>query len=278
MKIKQVLEKAYYKLKENDIEEASMKARRLLAFVLNVSKEYLIIHNEQEIDKINIDIYNSHIETLITGKPIQYIIGKQEFMGIEFNVNENVLIPQPDTEILVEKTIEILKKYEKPKVLDLCTGSGAIAVSLAEYVPEAKVIASDISIEALNLAKTNDRENKVEFIHSDLFENISDKFDVIVSNPPYIKREEIKKLSKEVQNEPKLALDGGKDGLEFYKKIIKQANQYLNSNGYLCLEIGEDQKEEVLNLIQEDGNYENIKTYKDLGRNDRVIICNKNVI
>ena len=275
MNIKEVLEQAITKLKENNLEEVNIKARRLLAFTLNVSKEYLIINSNLEIAEENIKQYNSNIEKIIEGEPIQYIIGKQEFMGIEFNVNKNVLIPQPDTEILVEKTVEILKEYTEPKVLDLCTGSGAIAISIAKYVPKAKVSASDISQEALKVAQENDKENKVNFIHSNLFENITDKFDAIVSNPPYIKTEEIKRLSKEVQSEPNIALDGGQDGLYFYKKIIEQATEYLEENGYLCLEIGEDQRKEVVNLIKQSGNYKDIKTYKDLGENDRVIISKK---
>ena len=275
MKIKEILEQAIIELKENDIDDAINKARRLLAFTLNTTKEYLIINSEQEILEENIEEYNANIERLISGEPIQYIIGKQEFMGIEFKVNENVLIPQPDTEILVEKTIEILKQYKDPSVLDLCTGSGAITVSLTKYTPQAKISASDISEEALKVAKINDKENKVNFIHSNLFENIDQKFDVIVSNPPYIKTEVIETLSKEVQKEPHLALDGGQDGLFFYKRIIEQAHKYLNENGYLCLETGEDQREEVVDLITQNGNYKDIKTYKDLGENDRVIICEK---
>jgi len=275
MKLKEVLNKAITQLKENNIEEYTNKARRVLSFTLNVQKEYLITHNEEEIIEEKIKEYDNYIKQIIQGKPIQYIIGKQEFMGIYFNVNENVLIPQPDTEILVEKTIEILKNYTEPKVLDLCTGSGAIAVSIAKYVPNAKVFASDISETALEIAKINDKDNKICFIHSDLFENIKYKFDVIVSNPPYIKTEEIKTLSKEVQNEPYLALDGGQDGLYFYKKIIEQAHQHLEQDGYLCLETGEDQKEEVANIIKQNRNYKEIKTYKDLGGNDRVIICKK---
>lgn len=275
MKLREILEQAINKLKENNIEEATSKARRLLAYSLNVSKEYLITHNNDAINEEKIKEYNKYIEEQISGKPIQYIIGKQEFMGIEFTVNENVLIPQPDTEILVEKTIEIIKKIKEPKVLDLCTGSGAIAVSIAKYVPDAKVYASDISKKALQVAKINDKENKVNFIESNLFENIEGNFDVIVSNPPYIKTKEIKALSKEVQNEPHLALDGGQDGLYFYREIIEEAHKYLSEKGYLCLEIGDDQKEEVVDLINRSGKYENIQVYKDFGGNDRVVICNK---
>ena len=275
MKIQEILNEAIFRLKENKIEEPINKAKRLLAFTLNVTKEYLLINYQEEIPKEKVKTYNENIEKLISGEPIQYIIGKQEFMGIEFIVNKNVLIPQPDTEILVEKSIEIAKTYEKPKILDLCTGSGAIAVSMGEIFPQAIIYASDISKEALQIAKTNDKSNKIKFIQSDMFENIEEKFDIIVSNPPYIKTEEIKKLSKEVQNEPNIALDGGKDGLQFYKEIIEQAYNYLNKNGYICLEIGEDQKEGVTKLIENNRHYKDIKTYKDLNKNDRVIIFKK---
>lgn len=275
MKIKEALYACINNLKENNIDEAHSKARRLLAFTLNVPKEYLIINNEKELSKQDFEYYNSYITRLINGEPIQYIIGKQEFMGIEFNVNKDVLIPQPDTEILVEETIKIAKEYNKPKVLDLCTGSGAIAVSIKKYVPEAEVFASDISIKALQIAKINNVDNNINFIESNLFENINNEFDIIVSNPPYIRTEEIKGLSQEVQNEPLIALDGGQDGLDFYKDIIKQAHNHLKSNGKLCLEIGDEQKDAITQILKSNFNYTNIKYYKDLQGNDRVIIVEK---
>ena len=275
MKIKEALYACINNLKENNIDEAHSKARRLLAFTLNVPKEYLIINNEKELSKQDFEYYKNYITRLINGEPIQYIIGKQEFMGIEFNVNKDVLIPQPDTEILVEETIKIAKEYNKPKVLDLCTGSGAIAVSIKKYVPEAEVFASDISIKALQLAKINNIDNNINFIESNLFENINNEFDIIVSNPPYIRTEEIKSLSKEVQNEPLIALDGGQDGLNFYRDIIKQAHNYLKSNGKLCLEIGDEQKDAITQILKSNFNYTNIKYYKDLQGNDRVIIVEK---
>lgn len=272
MKIKDLLRDTINKLNKIGIQESANKARRLLAFTLNVPKEYLIIHNEDEIELNKLELYNKYIEQIIEGLPIQYIIGKQEFMGINFFVNENVLIPQPDTEILVEKVLEILKNYTEPKVLDLCTGSGAIAIAILKYAMNAKVFASDISKAALEVAKINDRYNRVKFIHSNLFQNIKEKFDVIVSNPPYIKTDEIKTLDKDAQNEPHLALDGGKDGLDFYKIIIEQAHKYLKKDGYLCLEIGDDQKNNIVSLIKNNGNYTQIETFKDLSKNDRVII------
>lgn len=275
MKIKEILQESIKQLKANEVEEPHAKARRLLAFTLEVPKEYLIINYDKEISKKQETIYKQYIKNLLEGEPIQYILGKQEFMGIEFAVNKDVLIPQPDTEILVEEVIKLLKQYKKPKILDLCTGSGAIAISISEKVSEAQIYASDISEKALAIARINDRSKKIKFILSDLFNNIEDKFDIIVSNPPYIKTHEIEKLSKEVQNEPILALDGGIDGLEFYRKIIGQASKYIKKNGYLCLEIGEKQKKQVKDIINNEKKYADIKEYKDLNKNDRVIICKK---
>ena len=258
MKIKEILQESIKQLKANEVEEPHAKARRLLAFTLEVPKEYLIINYDKEISKKQETIYKQYIKNLLEGEPIQYILGKQEFMGIEFAVNKDVLIPQPDTEILVEEVIKLLKQYKKPKILDLCTGSGAIAISISEKVSEAQIYASDISEKALAIARINDRSKKIKFILSDLFNNIEDKFDIIVSNPPYIKTHEIEKLSKEVQNEPILALDGGIDGLEFYRKIIGQASKYIKKNGYLCLEIGEEQKKQVKDIINNEKKYADI--------------------
>lgn len=277
MKVRDVLCSAVTELKRYGVEEPVSKARRVLAYVLGRSKEYLISHDGEEISSCDVEKFKCCIRKLINGVPIQYVIGFQEFMGIEFEVNENVLIPQPDTEILVYEVLNIARKYSKPKILDLCTGSGAIAISLSRSIPSAQIWASDISEEAIKIAKRNDKYNKVTFVHSDLFENISTKFDIIVSNPPYIKSDEIKTLSKEVQNEPKIALDGGKSGLDFYEKIINNANKYLTSQGHLCLEIGEDQKDAVLKIFKTSNIWTEIETYKDLGNNDRVITAKINI-
>ena len=196
-------------------------------------------------------------------------------MKMSFFVNNDVLIPQPDTEILVEETIKIAKKIKKPIILDLCTGSGAIAVSLKKYLQDSIIYASDISSKALEVAKINAKNNNVEvnFFESDLFENLPNiKFDIIVSNPPYIKKDVIKTLDKEVQNEPRLALDGGIDGLDFYRKIVNDGYHYLKYNSYLCLEIGYDQKEEVMEIIKNERKYMNTYCLKDLYDNNRVIV------
>lgn len=193
MKIKGLLEQAIKQLRENNVQEPASIAKRILAFTLDVSKEYLIVHDEEEVQEKIVERYNEYIKQILQGKPVQYILGKQEFMGIEFLVNENVLIPQPDTEILVEQTIKIAQNYENPSLLDLCTGSGAIAISIAHYLPNSLVFASDISKQALDIAKQNDKQSKVTFIESNLFENITQKFNIITTNPPYIKTKEIRK-------------------------------------------------------------------------------------
>ena len=282
MKIKEILIEGNKLLKDNFIEEETIICKLLLKYLLNKDNSYLVIHQDEEIEQDIENIFFEYINEIIQGKPIQYIVKNQEFMGLDFYVDENVLIPQPDTEVLVLKTVDIcknLKNSQNLKILDLCTGSGAIAISLAKILQkekiQAQIYASDISLKALEVAKKNNENNKtnVKFILSDLFQNIDEKFDIIVSNPPYIKTKIINTLSKQVQNEPKLALDGGEDGLDIYRKIINQALAYLN--GYLCLEIGFDQKNEVTSLIKENKNYENIEQIKDFSGNDRCIICKK---
>ena len=280
MKIKEVIEEGKNVLSKNNIEDNVIITRELLAFVLGVEKQYLVIHLADELNAEDYIKFKENINKLINGKPLQYITNNQEFMGLNFFVNENVLIPQPDTEIIVEETLkkckELLLKNGKIKILDLCTGSGAIAVSLSIFLGgEAEVFASDISTKALEVAKYNNGKNNtnVRFIESNLFENIQEqKFNIIVSNPPYIRSNVINNLPKQVQNEPHLALDGGEDGLKFYKKIIEQSCNYIE-NGYLILEIGYDQKEDVENLLKENKNYSEIKTIQDFSGNDRCTIA-----
>ena len=278
MNIQEIVNYSTNKLKENNIEDYNLKAKLLISKVINKPKEYLLIHNNEEIKEEKIFEIKKNLDKIIQGYPIQYITQNQEFMGLNFYVNESVLIPQPDTEILVEEVINIAGTIAEPKILDLCTGSGAIAVSLKKNINElSKVSASDISKNALDVAKINAKNNKakIEFIESDLFENIEKKFNIIVSNPPYIKTEIIKDLSLEVQNEPHIALDGGQDGLDFYRKIINNAYKYLEDDGYLALEIGYDQKQDVIMLIENSQQYKEIYSKKDLSENDRIVICKR---
>lgn len=279
MKIKEVLEHKIKKLKQNNVNDAVVKAKIILAFILDVKKEYLIIHDDIEIKEEDIKLYEKCIDEIIVGKPIQYITHQQEFMKINFYVDENVLIPQPDTEILVEEAIEQINNNSK-RVLDLCTGSGAIAISLAKYTKVNEIYASDISKKALKVAIKNATGNdvigRVKFIESDLFKKLLGfTFDIIVSNPPYIKRNTIKKLDKEVQNEPHIALDGGEDGLTFYKEIIENAYNFLANKGKLMLEIGYDQKNEVIQILEKQNRYKDIYSKKDLCGNDRIIVATK---
>lgn len=282
MKIEDILKDNILKLKEANIEDANIIARELLAYTLKKDRQYLIINSKEEIGREEQVEYNNNIDSIIMGKPLQYITNKQEFMKMNFFVNESVLIPQPDTEILVEKVLEICNKFfenQEIKILDLCTGSGAIAISLYKYLKDEnkKIFASDISDKAIEVAKLNAKENgaKIEFIQSNMFEQIAEnKFDIVVSNPPYIEREELKKLPKDVRHEPHIALDGGIDGLDFYRIIAENAYKYIKNKGKLCLEIGYNQKNEVVKILEETGKYDNIEAYKDLSGNDRCIVAN----
>ena len=281
MTIKEAMGKAAVMLKVGQIETPKMKARLLMQHVLQKNRQYLIVYDNEIISKEKQNEYFKYVEKLRQGVPLQHITHSQEFMKMNFFVNEDVLIPRVDTECLVEEVIEVAKRLNAINILDLCTGSGVIAVSLAKFIPNSKITAVDISNKALEIAKRNAKENNVEdqiaFVKSDLYKNLPDKkYDIIVSNPPYIKRKVIKTLDREVQKEPKIALDGGYDGLDFYRKIIPNAYIYLKVGGYLCLEIGYDQKEEVIDIINYSDKYTNAYCKKDLYDKDRVI-CAKMV-
>ena len=278
MNIKEALEFGKKYLNEKNIDYSILKCKIILSEILGVQKEFLIIHDMQELNKNQETKYKEFLVRLADNEPLQYIINRQEFMKLNFFVDNNVLIPQPDTEILVEKIIEISKNINrKLKILDLCTGSGAIAISLAKNISNCEIYASDISKEALKIAKLNLEKNEVQInlIESDLFDNIHEyDLDIIVSNPPYIKSEIIDLLDEEVKKEPVLALDGGKDGLDFYRIIAIKSKDYLNENGILALEIGYDQKNQINEILKHEG-YKKIENIRDLANNDRVIICRR---
>ncbi len=270
MNISELLVNGKHLLK--DIEDGNIKARILLEYILKLSREKIVSNPNIEVSDNNVESYLNKINDIKNGMPIQYITNKQEFMKLNFYVDKNVLIPQPDTEILVEKAIEICNNHGNDiKILDLCTGSGAIGISIAKNIKNAKVYATDIKNAVIDIAKQNAKQNNVdniEFIVSDMFENIQEKdFDIIVSNPPYIETDVIKTLPTEVRNEPIIALDGGKDGLKFYKIILSEYKKYLKKDGYLLLEIGYNQAKCVGELINL-----NYSIIEDLAGNDRVII------
>lgn len=275
MTIQEALKQGMSEIKST--ESPKLKARLLMQYILKQTRQYVIVNDMKELDEIQEKQYFEAIDKIKKGFPIEHITHQKEFMKLNFFVDENVLIPRQDTEILVEEVIEIANKIGAGKILDLCTGSGAIGISLAKYLPNSGLTLVDISKEAMQIAKKNasinEVENQITFIYSNLFDNLeSQKFDIIVSNPPYIKTEDIKHLENQVKKEPYIALNGGQDGLDFYRKIIKEAYKYLNKGGYLCLEIGFDQKYDVIELIENEEKFEDTYSKKDLYDNDRIII------
>ena len=274
MTIKECINEAKTKNKQLDI----IDLKRIIKKILNINENDLIYNLDQSISEEKKAEFEEDVLKLENGMPLQYIINEQYFMGNSFFVNEDVLIPQPDTEILVEQVIELCKKSsEINKILDLCTGSGAIAISIKEILKEnCEMHASDISKNAIEVAKINEervlnKNNQINFIQSDMFEDINDKYDIIVTNPPYIESNTINDLPKDVQNEPKIALDGGEDGLKYYRIIKENIKDYLKEDGYLVMEIGYNQKEAVTNM------FHNSRCIKDYAKNDRVVIWKNSI-
>lgn len=259
-------------LKEANIGEASLDAWYLMEYALSTNRMDFLMNRNQTVCEKQVEQYQKLIEQRASHIPLQHLTGVQEFMGYPFKVNEFVLIPRQDTELLVE---EVLKKADGKKVLDMCTGSGCIIISLSKFSNLQKAVGVDISKEALKVAKENVIALKadVDLIESDLFSNVNkeESFDIIVSNPPYIESSEVDKLMPEVKDhEPRLALDGMEDGLYFYRKIVKEAKHYLTENGALFFEIGYNQGKVVRELMIENG-YKEVKVIKDLCGLDRVV-------
>ncbi len=278
MVIKEALKKSIELLEENNIEESMLKAKIILANLLSKPKEYLFINEKEKLDKQVEESFFEKINELCNNVPLQYLTNSQEFYGLNFYVNNDVLIPRSDTEILVEEVIKHIKNIKNVenniKILDMCTGSGIIAIILAKYCENVNITAVDKSEEALNVAiknaKIHNVYEKINFMKSDMFENLKNKYNIIVSNPPYIEREVINTLSKDVQNEPKMALDGGIDGLEFYKIIEKNTEKFLEKGGEIFLEIGYNQKNSVSQIFSK--KFDSINCIKDLNGLDRVVI------
>lgn len=277
--LKQLYKVGTVKLAEEGIEEFSLDAWYLLEYVTGVSKAMYFAEPERAVFEENADRYIDCIRQRAAHIPLQHITGEQEFMGYPFCVNEHVLIPRQDTEILVEEAIQIMRP--KMKILDMCTGSGCIVLSILKmckekyYMTDLQGIGADVSEEALKVARENSRrlEVPVTWIQSDLFAKIpeEEKYDVIVSNPPYIETAVIDTLQEEVRlHDPYIALDGKEDGLYFYRRIISEAGKYLKPQGKLMFEIGCDQAEAVEELMKNAG-YEQITVKKDLAGLDRVV-------
>lgn len=259
------------KLKEAQIKEAKLDARLLLEEVCGTNRNDLLVHEKNPVSEENYNCYVNYIEKRSQHIPLQHILGYQEFMGLHFVVTPDVLIPRQDTETLVEEVMRFL--HDGMRILDVCTGSGCILLSLLKYSNDCKGTGCDLSEKAVSVAEENARALGIsaEFVQSDLFENIRGRYEIIVSNPPYIASEEIPALMEEVrEHDPLMALDGGKDGLYFYREIIKQAGDYLYPGGMLFFEIGCGQAADVSGYMRQAG-YQDITICKDLSGLDRVV-------
>ena len=246
----------------------------------DVDRIYIHLNLNKELTKEQYDEFLGYINDRINGRPVAYIVGNREFMGLDFFVKEGVLIPRPDTETLVEEIIQLCKnKNEEINIVDIGTGSGAITVSLAKYIKNSKITSLDISDIPLEVGKinavNNGVDNRIEFLKSDVFtaiKNTEKKFDIIVSNPPYIPKKDIETLHTQVKDyEPYNALEGGEDGLDFYRQITEESVQYLKQGGILAYEVGHDQSEDVSKIMKHHG-YDKIYTKKDIQGIDRVVI------
>lgn len=272
---KTLLEQGENHLRAAGIADAGLDAWYLMEYVSGMDRAGYFLNQEETASSEKIQCYLELIKKRGGHIPLQHLTGSQEFMGLEFLVGPEVLIPRQDTELLVENLLPIITGK---KVLDLCTGSGCIGISLAKLGNPERVDAVDLSEKALLVAQENARRFQVDvhFLKSDMFQNITETYDVIVSNPPYITSSVINTLMPEVkEHEPRMALDGGEDGLSFYRLIARESKQYLASNGMLWLEIGYDQGESVSGLLEKDGFYD-VKCLKDLCGLERVVCGIKN--
>ncbi len=271
MTLREAYEYGQKRLQDAEIEDAVLDAWYLLEFVTGISRAMYFLRMNEEMNAEQEKQYKVYLKTRANHIPLQHITGVQEFMGLEFCVNEHVLVPRQDTEVLVESVLEVLETGMD--VLDMCTGSGCIIISLKKLKEDIKASAVDISKEALEVAAKNIEklEADVKLLESDLFTNVEGTYDVIVSNPPYIRTAVIEELKEEVKfHDPFLALDGKEDGLYFYRKIVKESPNYLKQHGKLYFEIGHDQGEEVKVLMEQAG-FTGVTVKKDLAGLDRVV-------
>ena len=274
MKYRELYQCGVTSLQEADIQDAILDARLLLEWICNTNRNDLLVHGDREVETILEEKFLKAINTRKSHIPLQYITGVQEFMGLCFEVDENVLIPRQDTEILVEEAMLLL--HDGMKILDICTGSGCILLSLLHYSNDCSGVGLDISKDALKVAERNSISLNInaDLRESDLTSalKLNEKFDVVVSNPPYIRTDVIQSLMPEVKTyEPFLALDGKEDGLYFYRKIVVEVKEYIARGGYLLFEIGYDQGEAVRQIMLDAG-YQEVEIKKDLSGLDRVVL------
>ena len=282
MKMRELLDIGKDRLKESKVPDYIVDADILWQYVSGMDRVNMLLTRDEEVPEEQEDVYLKLIDTRCTRVPLQYITGTQNFCGFEFDVARNVLIPRQDTETLVETALGLIEKtcnnsaVDGERILDMCCGSGCIGISIGLFRENAKVILADISDDALGLAKRNVEKlcgsnKRFAVCKSDMFSSVSGKFDIIVSNPPYIRSDVIETLMPEVRDhEPRLALDGYADGLYFYRIIIDNARKYIKDGCYVVFEIGNDQAEDVQHLFVDSG-YDDVRIVKDLCHNDRVV-------
>ena len=279
MNIQSAVKEATIVLKNNYIKTAELDTEILLAEVLGSSREYIILNNHKNLDKIKLDHFKQLIKERANRKPIAYLLKKKDFWDSEFYVNKNTLIPRPDTEVVIEEILRLTKYKNKLNILDIGIGSGCILLSILRERKNFYGTGIDICKKSLEISKINARnlnvEQRIKFYKSDIDNFSKGKYDLIISNPPYIKSCDLKYLEKDVINfEPELALDGGLDGLSVIRKVINTSSELIKRNGKFILEIGFNQKNKVIKLLNKKGFYIN-STLKDLAKNDRCIVSTK---
>ncbi len=279
MNYQEILEIGSRNLKINNIKNFNLESELILSKVLNKSREQILINFRNFVNKNHINKFNKYLIRRIKKEPMAYILGFKYFWKYKFLVNNSVLIPRPDTEVVIEESLKLLKINKSKKILDIGTGSGCIVISLLNERPKCKATALDLSRKAIKIAKTNAKlhhlENKIEFINMDIDKYSSNKYDLILSNPPYVKDINLNRLDDDIKfHEPKLALSGGLDGFSEIKKVIKKSRKLLKNNGTLIIEIGNEQKRKSIILLKENGFYIN-KVRKDYSGKDRCIVSTK---
>ena len=278
MTIREAVNWGAKRLKDNDIDNAEHDSFELLSAINGMTRTFYLVNGDSMLSEENFLLFEEHIDRRAAHVPLQHILGKAYFYGYEFEVNEDVLIPRQDTEVLVSEVIKVTRNGDN--ILDMCTGSGCIGITLAKKFTESRVLGIDVSEKALNVAQKNKHNleaDNIDFMLSDLFGELSTDitFNTIVSNPPYIPTKVIEGLQDEVRlHDPMLALDGTEDGLMFYRKITEKAGDYLKADGYLCYEIGAEQAADVSDIMKQAG-FKDITVVKDLAGLDRVVMGRK---
>lgn len=274
MDIRELINSGALKLKDFS-ESPRLDASLILGHILKMDRAKLLACYPDSVSPENIELYNNLIKRRLDGHPVAYILGDKEFFGHTFHVEEGVLVPRPDTEILVETTIDLIKRYNLKSCIDMCTGTGCISISIKKSHPEINVTATDISPVAEKVFSINNNKltnGEIEFVHSNLFDNLKDrKFDIIATNPPYLTKEETAERMLDRWKEPELALDGGDDGLDLIRTIIKDAKEHLNPGGWLLIEAGPDQMSEMKKEMQKNS-YHGIIILQDIEYRDRIIV------